>query len=101
MTISLAVASTLILLAVLAEAATEQIKDVLPTDPSAQVKRLIALGVSLGLAFLLQISLFADATGTIQIAGIILAGLLCSRGSNYVHDLYGKISDNTAQDKAA
>lgn len=98
MTLSLAAVAPLIVLAVLAEAATEQIKDVLPKEPSDQGNCLIALGVSLGLAVLLRISLF-EATGTINAAGILLAGMLCSRGSNYIHDLYGKLGKDSPAGK--
>lgn len=104
MTISLAAATTLILLAVLCEAATEQVKDLLPSEPTPQIKRLISLGTGLALAAMLNVSLFADATGTVRIAGLILAGLLCSRGSNYVHDLFGmfgKIGDSAGQNTGA
>jgi len=91
MTIAITAIAPLILLAVLTEAITEQIKELL-TDPAPRTKQLISMGVGLALAALLQVSLFSDTAGTIHVAGIILAGLLCSRGSNYIHDLYGMIA---------
>lgn len=52
---------------------------------------------------MLQISLFAGATGALYVVGIILAGLLCSRGSNYIHDLFGmfsKVGDSLGQNSS-
>lgn len=95
MTIALTAIAPLIMLAVLAEAVTEQVKDVLP-NLTPQGKRLVSLIVGLVLAAMLRISLFADATGSVQVVGILLAGLLCSRGANYVHDIvgaFGKVRD--------
>lgn len=92
MNITLVAVGTLVLLAVLCEAVTEQLKDLLPEEAPPNVKRLISLGVGLVLAVLLKVSLFEGATGSVQIAGIILAGLLCSRGSNYIHDLFSMFS---------
>ena len=100
MTFTLAAIAPLAMLAVLSEAITEQIKSALPVEPSPQVTRLIALGVGLALALMLQISLFAQATGATNVVGMILAGLVCSRGSNYVHDFFGmfsKMGDSTGQ----
>lgn len=91
MTIAITTIAPLVLLAVLTEAITEQIKELLP-NPDPRTKQLISMGIGLLLAALLNVSLFADATGTIQAAGIILSGLLCSRGSNYIHDFYGMIA---------
>lgn len=88
--------ATLVLLAVLCEAVTESLKDIVPSDLTPQAKRGMSLLVGLALAALLQISLFANATGSMYIAGIILAGLLCSRGANYVHDLAGMIAATKA-----
>ncbi len=102
MSITLTAIAPLIMLAVLAEAVTEQIKDVLPTDllGTPQAKRLVSLIVGLALAAMLRVSLFADATGSVQVVGILLAGLLCSRGANYVHDVFGmfaKVGDTIGQ----
>lgn len=92
MSITLTAVVTLTLLAVLCEAVTEAIKDLLPVEPKPQAKRAISLAIGVTLAAVLQISLFAGANGALYVAGIILAGLLCSRGSNYIHDLFGTIA---------
>ena len=91
---------TLTLLAVLCEAVTEAVKDLLPAEPKPQAKRAISLAIGVTLAAVLRISLFAGATGAPYVAGVILAGLLCSRGSNYIHDLFdmfSKIGDSVGQ----
>ena len=91
MTMALTTIAPLLLLAVLTEAITEQIKALLP-DPAPRTKQLISMAVGIALATVLQVSLFVETAGLVHAAGIILAGLLCSRGSNYVHDLYGMIA---------
>lgn len=93
MTITLAAIAPLVMLAVLSEAITEQIKSALPAELSAQVIRLVSLGVGLVLAFVLQVSLFAQSTGAANVVGMVLAGLVCSRGSNYVHDFFGMFGE--------
>lgn len=100
MPITLTAVVTLTLLAVLCEAVTEAVKDLLPAEPKQQAKRAISLVVGVALAAVLQISLFAGATDALYVAGVVLAGLLCSRGSNYIHDLFGmfsKIGDSVGQ----
>ena len=87
MNIALASIPALVFLAILIEAVVEQLKDMLPTMEGSTI-RLMSFGVGLLLAFVLKINLFEEAAGSIYWAGVFLAGLICSRGSNYVHDLF-------------
>jgi len=52
------------------------------------VSILITLGTQLDLLNLLGIK------SNIPLMGIILTGILISRGSNFIHDLFGKVSNS-------
>lgn len=74
-------------LAVLGEATTEIVKTVIPAKLSENGTKVLALGVSLGLAATLDVSILSNATPVTHYVGVFLAGLVASRGSNYVHTL--------------
>lgn len=74
-------------LAILAEATTETIKTVMPTNLSENGTKLIAAGVGVALAATLDVSVLGTSTPLTHYVGIFLAGLVASRGSNYVHTL--------------
>lgn len=77
----------LLILAVIIEQITERIKVLLPENVNPRVKEYVSIGVGMLMAFACQMSLFADVSGSMKVIGIVLTGLFCSRGSNYVHDL--------------
>lgn len=89
-------------LAVLGEAATETIKTVIPAQLSEQGTKVIALVVNVALAATLDISILGASTPATHYVGMFLAGLVASRGSNYIHTLADMLSykkDNMSMPK--
>ncbi len=83
-------------LAVLTEKVTLIIKDIIPNTAawSYKIDRLVAIIVGLVLAFAAQLNVL-DALGVKTVAGwvgVLLTGLIISRGANYVHDILGLIN---------
>ncbi len=78
----------LLVLAVVCEAVVEWIKELFPDLLPKQVKMIIALAVGLVLATGAGQNLFVllGITFAYPIVGYVIAGLLISRGSNYIHD---------------
>jgi hypothetical protein len=72
--------------AVMTEAVVEIIKTVVPATLTDNGKKILALVVSIILAFTFNVSLVST-SGPTYFVGILLAGLVASRGSNYVHSL--------------
>ena len=71
----------------LTEAMVEMVKSFMPnTELSTNGKRILALVVSIIISFGLNVSIF-QVDGPTYFIGILLAGLISSRGSNYIHDL--------------
>lgn len=85
---------TLFVLAVLCEAVVEWVKDLVPAIAGTGAK-IAALVVGLVLTFGAGQNLFSliGVQFTYPIVGTILAGIIVSRGSNYIHDLIAKLQD--------
>ena len=83
---------TLFILAVLCEAVVEWVKDLAPVLTGVAVE-LVALVVGLVLAFGAGQNLFGliGVEFAYPIVGTLLAGIVVSRGSNYIHDLLGRL----------
>lgn len=82
----------LIIIGLLVESVVETIK--MAFEPKKVNKwMLVSMGIGILLAFQVQadILLILGFTGTIPYLGIILTGILFSRGSNWIHDLIKKI----------
>ena len=83
---------TLFILSVLCEAVVEWLKDLVPALTGTAAK-VAALVVGLVLAFGAGQNLF-DLIGVefkYAVVGVVLAGVVVSRGSNYIHDLIAKL----------
>lgn len=70
---------------VLTEAVVEIIKSVVPKQMTENAKRIMALIVSIIIALVLNVSILTG--GWTFYVGVILAGMISSRGSNYIHSL--------------
>lgn len=61
-------------------------------DKKTAIMQLITIIVGIGFAFLFKLDLFSALDIEVnQVAGMILTGIIISRGSNYVNDLVSKI----------
>ena len=90
---------TLFILSVLCEAVVEWLKGIVPVLAGVAVQ-IAALVVGLVLAFGAGQNLFTliGVEFAYPVVGTVLAGILVSRGSNYIHDLIGQLrGDNIAQ----
>lgn len=80
------IAAKLITIAILVEAVVELIKSFVPVSLTSKQKQLIALVCGLGASFMFNITLLGTANTAITYTGIVLAGLVISRGSNFAHE---------------
>jgi hypothetical protein len=83
---------TLFVLSILCEAVVEWLKGIVPALAGVAVQ-IAALVVGLVLAFGAGQNLFAliGVEFAYPIVGTVLAGIVVSRGSNYIHDLIAKL----------
>lgn len=83
----------LVIIGFLVEAVTETLKMIYNKEEGLQITRLVALAVGLVLAFVTQkdILVATKLIETTNIAGIILTGVLVSRGGNFVHELFDRL----------
>lgn len=87
---------TLIITAILAEAIWQIIKEIIPNINDKvwnYINKLGSLATGILIAVLANVNLFDMLSIEIKypIIGVILTGIIISRGSNYVHDLIGKL----------
>jgi hypothetical protein len=54
----------------------------------------ITLGIIIAVAYRLDLPAHFNLTSQIPYVGCVLTGILLSRGSNYVFDLFGKLSNH-------
>ena len=71
---------------VITEAVVETIKTTIPAKLTDNGKKIVAVVVSIILAFIFNVSLVSSLDYT-YFVGVFLAGLVASRGSNYIHSL--------------
>ena len=84
----------IIILAIICESVWQTLKMVWQRDKYLTLDNLGALVVSLLVAFSTDIDLFKifEIDSKIKFLGIILTGILLSRGSSFIHDLLSKLS---------
>ena len=84
---------TIVIIALVAEAVWETLK-MTWQEGKVSIDRIGAIVVSILIAFGAGIDLFVvvGVPLNIPLLGILLTGLLISRGANFIHDLYSKIS---------
>jgi multidrug transporter EmrE-like cation transporter len=76
--------------AVVTEATTEAFKNILQksnTEIKALYVQLFSVVVGILLAFTLQMDITYAINGQIDFVGILVTGVLVSRGANYIHDM--------------
>lgn len=83
---------TLILIGFLTETVVEILKTyVFSTTKRAEYLFLVSLIIGFLLVFALQVSLFEPDNVVAYYVGMVICGLVASRGSNYVHNWLGNI----------
>jgi multidrug transporter EmrE-like cation transporter len=84
--------------AIVTEATTEAFKNIL-SQSNANVKpiyvQLFSVLVGVLLAFTLQLDITYAINQQIDFVGLVVTGILISRGSNYLHDLITTITNYT------
>ena len=88
---------TLTTIAVLLEGLWEILKNMIPkNDYETYVNTIGTIGLGILLAFLVNLDIFVvlDIKTTSEVIDKILTGIIISRGSNYVHDLFCNIKPN-------
>lgn len=83
----------LVIIGFLVEAVTDTLKLIYDREDGIQVSKLVALAVGLVLAFVTQkdILVAVKLLEVSNIAGIILTGILVSRGGNFIHELFDRL----------
>lgn len=83
---------SLVLVGFLTETAVEIVKNYFFIGKTAQkYVPILSLVVALALSFALQVSLFEPTDKVAYYIGIVICGLVASRGSNYVHNFLGEV----------
>lgn len=91
----------IVIFSVLVEAVTNIVKSVYKKDEGMQLPVIISLVIAITCAIIFNIDMF-KALGfdtTVPYAGSILTGIIASRGSNMIHELYNKISGGKSNDE--
>ena len=83
---------SLVLVGFLTETAVEIVKtSFFSAKTHTKYITIVSLVVAFVLCFALQVSLFEPADQVAYYIGIVICGLVASRGSNYVHNFLGNI----------
>lgn len=83
---------TLVLVGFLTETVVEIAKNYLMRSKSSQVYiNVVSLVTAMVLCFALQVSLFESTDTVAYYIGVVICGLVASRGSNYVHNFLGEM----------
>lgn len=85
-------AAELATVAVLTEGFVQILKGVITKPLSEQGKQLVSMVISIMFCVLLQVSIFKDMSNLGIVLGSVLAGIISSRGSNFIHDLINGVS---------
>lgn len=94
---------TLVVVAILAEAVWEILKNLIPSTSDkvwSYINLVGSLLVGVLVAFVADVNIFALLGIDLKwpVVGVVLTGILISRGSNYIHDLVGKLKpDNVVE----
>lgn len=84
----------IIIFSILVEAVTNIVKGVYKKDEGIQLPVIISLAIAITCSIVFNIDMF-EALGFVGIApyaGYVLTGIIVSRGSNMIHELYNKLS---------
>lgn len=84
-------AGMLIFLAILVEAITEVIKNLFPQTVKDRITYALSILVGVGLAYGMRIDLFGLAGSSGFWVSVMVAGIIASRGANYVSGIMKKI----------
>lgn len=78
--------------AVLTEGFVQILKGVSTKPLSEQGKQIVSMAVSVMLCVLLHVSIFTNMSQSGIVLGSVLAGVISSRGSNFIHDLINGVN---------
>ncbi len=89
---------TIVLIGFLTESIVELLKTYfMNSKHSAVVIYTLSIVVGMVLAFALKVSLFTPDNKLAYYVGIVICGLISSRGANYVHNWLGQLPNKTKQ----
>ncbi len=86
----------LIVIAIVVEGITEYLKQMIPAlakDTRILLGVTVALGVGAALTFNADLFAILGFDANVPVVGSVLTGILCARGSNYIYDLIGKLTE--------
>ncbi|WP_422661768.1 hypothetical protein ACK8P5_25780 (plasmid) [Paenibacillus sp. EC2-1] len=79
-----------LLIAFLTETVVEAIKTQFSVLSEGNIQ-LVSLVLAILLAFLMQVSLFAEGSVGLKLVGFLIIGLVASRGASYAHNWFDKL----------
>lgn len=83
---------SLLTVCILTEAFVEAVKVCIPKPLTSVAKNIFATIIGIVLCCILKVSLFQGDI-LVTYTGCIFAGVICSRGSNFLHELYNTIAN--------
>ena len=83
----------LLVLGTLIEAMIEIVKPLFPKKLSAQGIMVISMVLGIALSLTLDVSIFANVDQSVITIGSVMAGMIASRGSNFIHDFISAMTD--------
>lgn len=88
----------IIIFSILVEAVTNIVKGVYKKDEGIQLPVIISLVIAVACTSIFSIDMFSilGFVGIAPYAGYVLTGIIISRGSNMIHEIYNKISGGGA-----
>lgn len=81
----------LVAISILTESLVQVLKGVSSKELSVQGKQVLSMAMAVLFCTLLKVGVFTDVPQTTVWFGYVLAGIIASRGSNFIHDLVGSI----------
>ena len=84
--------SEVLVVSILTETFVNAIKTMVPFEFKSQGKEMLAAIISIVLCLLLQVGIFPHGSLVVYYLGCVLAGVISSRGSNFIHDFMSKIN---------
>ena len=83
----------LLILGVLIEAVIQVVKPLLPSKLSENGILFLSMALGVIFALTLKVSIFANVGNEVVYAGSVIAGMIASRGSNFIHDFVSAMAD--------
>lgn len=78
--------ASLLCIAAITEAVVETVKMLLSKELTSNGKQMLSIVIAIVLSLTLNVSIF-NSNGIAYYVGVMLSGMIASRGSNYIHSL--------------